>query len=194
MEKTIRERTIESASQLFAKKGFAGVSLQDIATLSEVEYSDIAALFGSEADLYGAVLEALFSQYEKKMSVALEGSSNPLDKVESFAMAFCDLHKQSPYLFTLFYRELLDPSVYFESIILKNIRHVAYLSDNNFAKGMQKEIFKHEVNPAIATMIFVGMFHYYFLAKDHLGGSLLPKEMNDEEYIVRALKVFLNGL
>lgn len=194
MPKTINEHIIESAAQLFAEKGFAGVSMQEIVTLSEVEYVEISKHFNSISDLYGAVLESLFSLYAKSMGDAFEGSHNSLDKVENFAGAFYSLHKQMPHLFTLFYRELLDPSVYFESVVLKNIRHVAYLSDNNIAKGVQKKIFRHGVNPAIATMLFVGMFHYYFLAKEKIGRSLLPSEVSDEEYINLALKVFLSGL
>jgi len=194
VKKTTQERIIESAAQLFAEKGFAGVSLQDIATLSEVEYAEISERFNTVAELYGAVLESLFSRYARSMSIAFEGSHSSLAKVESFATAICNLHKQSSHLFTLFYRELLDPSVYFESIVLKNVRHVAYLSDTNIAKGVQKGIFKNGVNPAIATMLFVGMFHYYFLAKEQICGSLLPGGVSDEEYIALALKVFLSGL
>ena len=194
MQKTIHEHLIESASRLFAEKGFAGVTMEDIAAVSGVEYTEIAKLFKSVSDLYGAVLESLFSLYASSMGAAFEGSHNSVDKVESFAKAFCNLHKQAPHLFTLFYRELLDPSVYFEPIVLKNVRHVAYLSDNNIARGVQKKIFEYGVSPAIATMLFVGMFHYYFLAKEQLCGSLLPDGVSDEEYIALALKVFLGGL
>jgi len=194
VKKSIPEHIIEIAAQLFAEKGFAGVSLQEIATIAEVEYADISQRFKSISEIYGAVLESLFELYARSMSVAFEGSHNSLDNVESFARAFCTLHKQSPHLFKLFYRELLDPSVYFESIVLKNVRHVAYLSDTNIAKGVQKGIFKNGVNPAIATMLFVGMFHYYFLAKEQICGSLLPGGVSDEEYITLALNVFLRGL
>jgi len=135
VKKSIPEHIIEIAAQLFAEKGFAGVSLQEIATIAEVEYADISQRFKSISEIYGAVLESLFELYARSMSVAFEGSHNSLDNVESFARAFCTLHKQSPHLFKLFYRELLDPSVYFESIVLKNVRHVAYLSDTNIAKG-----------------------------------------------------------
>jgi AcrR family transcriptional regulator len=194
MQAIVRELIIESAAQLFAEKGCARVSLHDIAALSGVEPAVISELFGSESVLYGTVLETLFSHYAQVAGAAFAGGDKPLAKVGAFAQAFCNLHKQSPYLFTLFYRELLDPSIHFESIVLKNIRHVAYLSDSNFARGIQKDAFRRGVNPAVATMMFVGMFHYYFLAKEQIAGSLLPESVDDEEYIDLALKVFLNGL
>jgi AcrR family transcriptional regulator len=193
MEQIVRERIIESAAQLFAENGFGRVSLQDVASLAGIEPHEIFELFECEKDLYMVVLESLFNTYSNKMSDAFKDSNKPPENLEAFAKTMCDLHKQVPYLFTLYYRELLAPSEQFEPVVLKNIRHVAYLSDNNFAKGVQKEIFRHGINPAMATLMFAGMFHYYFLAKEQIK-SLLPKTFDDEEFMVLALKVFLNGL
>jgi len=93
VKNTNHEHIIECAAQLFAEKGFAGVSLQDVATLSDIEYVEISERFTSMSELYGAVLESLFSLYARSMSVAFEGDHNSLDNVESFARVFCNLHK-----------------------------------------------------------------------------------------------------
>ena len=116
-----------------------------------------------------------------------------MTRVELFAEAMCEFHKEAPFFFPLFYRELLNPSSFFETIVLKNVRHVAYQSDNNIAKGIQKGMFRRGINPANATMVMVGMFHYFFLA-NRLIGSLLPENINDEEFFSQAMKVFMDGL
>jgi len=193
MEKTVSEKILDTVTRLFAEKGFTGVSLQDVAETSGVEESELVRLFGSREKLYETVLESQFSQYAVSLGAVFEGSEGPVTRVELFAGAMCDFRKQAPYFFPLYYRELLNPSPYFESIVLKNIRHVAYQSDNNIAKGIQKGMFRHGVNPANATMVMVGMFHYYFLA-NRLVGSLLPENTTDEEFFSQAMKVFLNGL
>jgi TetR/AcrR family transcriptional regulator len=193
MEKTVSEQIVDTATRLFAEKGFAGVSLQDIADTSGVEERELVRLFGSRERLYEAVLQPQFDNYAVSLGAVFEGSDRPVTRVESFARAMCDFHKQAPYFFPLFYRELLTPSPYFEPIVLKKIRHVAYMSDNNIAKGVQKGNFRRGVNPANATMVMLGMFHYYFLA-NRLVGSLLPENTTDEEFFSQAMKVFLNGL
>jgi TetR/AcrR family transcriptional regulator len=193
MEKTVSQQILHAATRLFAEKGFAGVSTQDIAETSGVEESELVRLFGSREKLYEAVLEPQFSNYAVSLGAVFDGTEGPVTRVESFAKAMCDFHKQAPYFFPLFYRELLTPSPCFEPIILKNVRRVAYLSDNNIAKGIQKGNFRHGVNPANATMVMLGMFHYYFLA-NRLVGSLLPENTTDEEFFSQAMKVFLNGL
>lgn len=193
MEDNGHKRILDAATRLFAEKGYSGVSLPDIAETAGVDEGKLVALFGSLHNLYAAVLESQFRQYNITLSAVFEGSASPADKVDSFARTMCAFHGESPYFFPLFYRELLNPSSLFESIVLKNIRHVAYQSDSNIAKGIQKGVFRHGVNPANATMIMVGMFHYYILA-NRLVGSLLSERINDEEYFSQAMKVFLNGL
>ena len=193
MENSTRERVRDIAAKLFAEKGLAGVSLQEIAQATGVDDAEVTKLFGSGEKLYEAVLETHFTLYATRMDAVFGGDEGPADKVELYAHAMCDLHKQAPHFFPLFYRELLNPSLFFEPIVKKKIQHVSYLSDNNIAKGIQKGQFKRGLNPANATMFLAGMFHYYYLAR-HLRGSLLPEPANEEEYLNQALKVFLTGL
>ena len=193
MEKTARDRIVEAATRLFAEKGFGGVSLPDIAAAAKVASGEASKLFSNEARLYETVLETQFGLYASRMKAALVGEKSSEDKIGLMAKAVCELHEQTPHFFPLFYRELLNPSPFFETIVKKNIRHVAYLSDNNIARGIQKGIFKYEINPANATMLLLGMFHYNFLASQ-LHETLLPEPGNDAEYLDQVLKVFLTGI
>lgn len=193
MEKSTREKVLGLATKLFVEKGLAGVSVQEIADAAEIGGQEVTGLFGSVEKLYEIILKNQFSRYATGMDAIFAGEELPPKKIALFAEAICALHRDSPDFFPLFYRELLDPSPYFETIVVKNIQHVAYLSDNNIGKGIQKGHFKRGINPANATMLLVGMFHYFFLAR-RLAGSLLPEPANDEEYYLQAVEVFLNGL
>jgi len=193
MDDVTRNKVLNTATKLFAEKGLAGVSLQETSDSASVDIAEITELFPTVAKLYEAVLESQFSLYVVRMDAVFDGNESPSDKVEQFAKAMCDVHKQAQYFFPLFYRELLNLSQFFEAIVKKNILHVAYLSDNNIVRGIQKGQFKRGVNPANATMFLAGMLHYYFLAS-RLAGSLLSEPANDEEYFTQALKVYLTGL
>lgn len=193
MENTMRDRLLEVATELFAAKGFTGVSFEEIATATGAECTLPAELFGTEEKLYETVLEIQFGLYRSRMQTALQGNYLPTKKIERLAEAICELHLQLPHFFPLYYRELLSPSQFFEPIVKKTIRHVAYLSDNNIAKGIQKETFKYGVNPANATMFLMGMFHYNFLSSQ-LTETLLPELGDYEDYRDQALTVFLTGI
>lgn len=193
MENATREQVLDAATRLFAEKGHVGVSVQEIADAGGVSISAVSELFTNLETLYETVLATQFGFFTARMDAVFEGDEVPPKKIELFARAMSDLHKQAPYFFLLFYRELLNPSPFFEPIVQKKIQHVAYHSDNNIARGIQKGLFKHGINPANATMFLAGMFHYYFLAS-RLAGSLLPEPADDAEYLAQALKVFLTGL
>lgn len=186
-----RDLLLEAATKLFAAKGFSGVSFAEIAERAAVEPALLTELFGTVEALYGTVLEIQFGLYSARLEAALRGNYLPDQKIQRATEAICRLYRESPEFFTLFYRELLDPSRFIDPIVKKHIRHIAYLSDSNIAKGMQKETFKHGINPANATMIMLGMFHYHFLAS-RLHETLLP--VNNDEYCAQALKVFLTGI
>ncbi len=193
MTQTTRKKILDTATRIFAEKGFAGCSLSGVARAAEVELPEVVALFPNESRLYEVVLETQFSLYTDRMESAFDNDELPARKVEPFAQAMYDVHRHSPCFFPLFYRELLTPSPFFETIVKRAIKHVAYLSDNNIAKGVQRGIFRRGVNPANATMVLAGMFHYYFLAS-RLAPSLLPEAGDDEEYFLQALKVFMEGM
>ena len=193
MENASRDMLLTVATQLFAARGFSGVSFAEIAAEAAVAPGLLTEMFGTEEALYETVLEIQFSLYATRMQPSLQGNYLPPQKIERMAGAICALHRDSPELFQLFYRELLNPSRFFDPIVKKHIRHIAYLSDNNIAKGMQKETLKRGINPANATMILLGMFHYFFLAS-RLHETLLPLPGSDDEYCAQALKIFLNGI
>lgn len=193
MEQATRDRLFDVAARLFAEKGFGGVSFPDIAVAAGAEVAQLTELFASVDILYEAVLAFHFGQYRSGMEAALAGDDLPAVKIERMTVAICELRRQFPHQFPLFYRELLNPSRFFEPIVMAQIRHVAYLSDNNIAKGMQKGTFKHGINPAHATMFLLGIFHYHILAGPLLE-TLLPASADNEEYRIQALKVFLTGL
>jgi AcrR family transcriptional regulator len=189
----MRDKLLDIATGLFSAKGFAGVQFAEIATVAGVDGNLLIELFATEEQLYGLVLEIQFGLYRSLMQDSLQGNDVPTRKIELMAHAICDLHRQSPHFFPLYYRELLNPSKFFDPIVKNTIRHVAFLADNNIAKGIQKNAFKHGINPAYATAFLMGMFHYNFLATP-LAETMLPDAGVYENYRDQALKIFLTGL
>ncbi len=62
---TKKERIIEAALELFAKKGFDGTSIRDISKFAEVNVSMISYYFGSKQGLYKAIIQNLLDNQIK---------------------------------------------------------------------------------------------------------------------------------
>lgn len=68
-----RERILRVATQLFADRGFAGVTTREIAAAAELNVATVAHHVGSKADLYEAVLGRLHERESAMLDDALGG-------------------------------------------------------------------------------------------------------------------------
>ena len=80
-----RARVLDAAAAQFARHGFAGASLRDIAEAAGLSHAMIRHLFGSKDALWDAAAEHLFAQMRTAMSSALVGidASDRLQRMEA---------------------------------------------------------------------------------------------------------------
>jgi len=69
--KRTRARILDRSERLFARRGFGGVSLRELATESEVQHRTIQHHFGSKLGLYQAVLERWDEELESRLLDAI---------------------------------------------------------------------------------------------------------------------------
>lgn len=85
-----RRRILDRAEKLFARRGYRGVSLREIAEGSEVRPFTIQHHFGSKAGLYRAVLTRWDEEVRARVSEAVEGRSEISAAVEAVVDALFD--------------------------------------------------------------------------------------------------------
>lgn len=86
-----RRRILDRAEKLFARRGYRGVSLREIAEASEVRPFTIQHHFGSKAGLYRAVLTRWDEEVRARVSEAVEGRGEVGDAVEAVVDTLFDL-------------------------------------------------------------------------------------------------------
>lgn len=123
-----RDRLKAEAAPLFALKGFEGVSTRELAQAGGVNAAAISFHFGGKAGLYAAVVEDLaehFATLYRESLLPAEGLGDGADR-EQAAQALREMltrltravltARRSLWMSLLIQRELLAPSVAFESI------------------------------------------------------------------------------
>lgn len=73
--KRTRARILGRSERLFARRGFGGVSLRELATEGEVQHGTIQHHFGSKLGLYQAVLERWDEELESRLLAAMAGQT-----------------------------------------------------------------------------------------------------------------------
>jgi AcrR family transcriptional regulator len=79
----LHETILRHAGDLFAKKDFARVSVDEIAARSEVGKGSIYREFGSKEELYASVVIEGFKHLQKEIRSALSGLTSTCDEIET---------------------------------------------------------------------------------------------------------------
>lgn len=111
-----KEAILRAASDLFAEKGFDGVSLSQIAARAGLSRGTPSYFFGSKTELYVAVLERAFEERESATSRACEPllswanseNDDPIrDPLSKAVSGYLDFLSQHPAFLKLILREEL---------------------------------------------------------------------------------------
>lgn len=104
----MQARIIARATQLFAERGFYGVSLAAIAEELGVTKQALLHHFGSKEKLYGAVLARLSERFAQAVEEAGQASGRAEDRVIGFFVRLARDARDDPGDTRLILRELLD--------------------------------------------------------------------------------------
>lgn len=108
MQADTRQRLLDTAEQLFAERGFYGVSIAVIA--SEVGFTKQGLLhyFNSKEKLYGAILQRISDDFQEQQAEAQQASEEPIERLKQFFAVLAEPTETNTRRTRLLIRELLD--------------------------------------------------------------------------------------
>lgn len=194
MDKDPRQKLIDSATPLFAWKGYAGVSIRELAKAADVNSAMISYYFGGKEGLYAAVLDLHLAHLLSVIEGAFSSSEQPEERVAAFIKAISNMHQEHPTLLRLMQGELSNPTVCFEKVVVKYFKKfIAYLPAT-MAAGKETGVFAQDIHPVYAAIALASMVNFYFILKP-LAEQILPaEEKHDEEYLKQVLRIYLKGV
>lgn len=86
-----RQRVLEAATRLFAERGFAAISMRDIADECGANLPSIYHYFGDKGRLYDACYRATFEQAAEVLHVAISRAATPRQRIEDFTVQLCGI-------------------------------------------------------------------------------------------------------
>ncbi len=122
MEET-QERLLDTAAQLFAKQGYAGVSMRDIAGAVGITQAAIYHHFANKDALYLGAITYLFEKLTRGIGDQLVDIDDPEQQLGSLITAMLEIMDQDPRFRRVYLRELIEGDE----------RRLAALAHNTFA-------------------------------------------------------------
>lgn len=194
MEKDSRTRLLEAAIPLFAGKGFAGVSIRDVAKAAGVNSALVSYYFGGKEGLYREILESHFSHIVQKVMTAIGQEADPAARIERLVLTIVAVHHELPFLLSFLHSELTTPTACLEGVVKKHIEQLYLFITRNISEGIALGQFRSDLNPGYAAVTLSGMINFFFIVKPLARQFLPPNEDLDGEYCMQAVNIYLNGV
>jgi TetR/AcrR family transcriptional regulator len=191
-----RDAILDVAEPLFARHGFAGVGLAEVANVAGRQKSSLFHHFRSKADLYAAVVGRALVHIEVRLTHALATGSDPLQRLDRVVDALIDALAEHPtysrlLLRLLFEDERASPATSEPGAVRETVRRItslltALLHDGIAAGALRPASVAH----TLQTLIGVTVYHF---ASSPFGDELLrrsvfsPAEVRRRKREVRAL-------
>ncbi len=164
-EKAMHRREIlEAAKKVFAKKGFAAATVDEIAREAEFSKGAIYFYFNSKEDLFLSLIQQITSELEEKIKKIVGKSGDTENKIESLIETHLSFFERDKEFFQIMASEHPRLEAESENRLKEELRerYLRYLDvfeevmKDGISKGMLKDI-----NPLILATALMGIIHSF---------------------------------
>lgn len=184
-------RILDVAEELFAQRGFAAVSVREIAGRVGLNQASIYNHFSSKQALYEAVLDRGFTP----IRALLERGAHELDPAVTTTDDFLDILAeqlwQHPNLPKLLQREILDDGPYLERLSEQWIRPIVAAGREAMGAAVPDTVWDESDIPFVILVMYGMLFGHFVssaLTRQVFGADPFSAEMRDAhtEFIKKA--------
>lgn len=192
----MRAGLVETARALFTRRGFAEVSVREIAREAGVTPAMIAYYFGDKQGLYEAMLSSVFDTLLSRARELAAASPATTAPVEAFIRLYVGTIASQPWLPALLLREVLTvDSAVRERFVERFASRAAAILPGLFSAEIAGGALRADLDPKLAVLSLVGMCAFPFLAHPVTGKALgyeLDAEFADR-LVAHTTRLFLDG-
>ncbi|MFT3682632.1 MAG: TetR/AcrR family transcriptional regulator [Ferruginibacter sp.] len=181
---------IETAEKLFARKGFDGTSVRDIAEEAGINVAMISYYFGSKEKLMEAIFEVKIGKVQVRVEELLKDTSmTPIQKVNILV----DEHIERVMKSQQFYRIMIcEQASNTNAAIMQKVKQLKIRNAELIAElikdGQKKGEFKKKVDVVLMLNTMVGTVWQTIISKEYYRELVNTQPITDEEYEMQLKK------
>ena len=184
-----RERILDAATFVFARRGFHGTRVADIADHAGIAYGLVYHHFRNKEEILAAIYADQWGIYVRYLE---ELRSTPLSFTEKMAKLvhfWVTIYRQEPHLMTVMMNEITRSYEFLESHDIGTVL-VAFDSIQGIVEEGQKTgVVREDLDPQLATYMILGVAE--MILTGYVLGTLQPRDEagynRDEEQITALL-------
>ncbi len=186
-----RQMILQQAEELFAARGYNGVSMREIAEACQVSKAAIYYHFKNKEDLY---IENMVQALEALKQVVKQASSQGADcreRMTDIAIAYLDLMIRKKSLLRLAAERMSEFGAETEELAVTYHSVIHVLIEPVFADGVARHEFK-PINVSVAAMCFIGMLNAFII--ERIWGGRETESSTHQDLADQVVNLLLNGI
>ena len=190
METSKKQQILEQSLALFAKHGFAHVSIAMIAKNAGVTKSLIFHHFESKENLWETVKTEFFTQYAESQMNLFDSEKDPIALIRKSMRFYFEFVKNNPMIPRFFAFAHLEnddkcgkldqPLIERSNLIIKQAQ----------ADGLMRK----DINPTVLVMNFITVINQYFIAECHFSHWDKSLYQHPETFINDFIEITIQGI
>ncbi len=146
-ERLQRQRHIlKTAEKVFAKKGYQGATIQEIATEAELAVGTIYNFFASKDALYSEIITSRLDEMHETVLSKIDPIHDPKDQLKEMLLSQAAFIEKNRNFFIIFFRDqnrfpLSLKTAFGQEVFARYQRYLETLK-NIFTQGIRQEVFK----------------------------------------------------
>lgn len=179
-----RKRILEAAEEEFARKGFDGARMRDVAQVAGVNHALLHHYFGDKESLFRAVVENAFSEVPTQALEEMRKHGDLEALIPAYVGMLVQFHQSRPSLARLLHLAAMDPSSPVQAAIGEITRYIGAPVQEAIAKaleqGQKDGRVRADLDARRMVSLIMGLSSYVFLEdrffREFLGGDVRSEE------------------
>jgi AcrR family transcriptional regulator len=152
-----REALLSTCLLLFAERGFASTSIDEIARAAGVTKGAMYWHFASKEDLFQAILDRIRSRWQEVVHAPVSARQAPLERIAQLFDSYAELFRESPEICLFMQQVLLDQhNKLFSAQVAKVFSKTARFIANIIDEGKQAGVIEPEVDALTTAHSILG--------------------------------------
>jgi TetR/AcrR family transcriptional regulator len=191
----VRTQILKVATRRFARQGFDGTSLQEIAEEVGVKKPSLLHHFPSKADLLRGVLDNLFEHWTESLPRLLEAVTSGRGRFEAITAELVRFFREDPDRARLVIRELMDRPEQMESRLAATLNPWLTLIADYMRKSIDAGHVPRDVDPEAYILHIVTLTVSSIAALPIMGSTLAPRgEDSLDRHLTELMRIARSSL
>ncbi len=152
---TVVRRILDAAAEIFAREGYAGARMDEIARVAQVNKAMLYYHVGDKTALYEQVLHSALQRNRAIIQDAIDHETTGERKLQALITTITELATTTPHLPRLMLRELACGGTEIPDAVVSDMAAIFTMLRTILADGQATERFRHS-NPLMVHLMIVG--------------------------------------